>query len=131
MISICTIQSLFQYFYLRKSCPSNTVKIVFFCLTHHLCNYTVYRNLPILSRLPYLSQEIGYFVIRHTERFNLDLGVGTGGSKPYSEIRFLPDNKSDYVPTTKQIQQFEEDAQRNLEGLSSQFKLDFCSWPTF
>lgn len=34
----------------------------------------------------------GYFVIRYIEAFQLDLGIGTGGDKPYPEIRFLPDN---------------------------------------
>jgi len=63
---------------------------------------------------------------RHKYKETPRLGVGTGGNKPHPEIRFLHDNKSDYIPTTKQIQKFEEDAQRNMERLSNQFKLDFC-----
>lgn len=70
---------------------------------------------------------IGYFIIRYIEKFGLDLGVGTGGSKPNPQIKFLPDNANDYDASTQQIQKFEEDAQRNLERLSSQLKLDFCS----
>jgi hypothetical protein len=31
----------------------------------------------------------GYSVIRYIEAFQLDLGIGTGGDKPYPEIRFL------------------------------------------
>jgi hypothetical protein len=67
---------------------------------------------------------IGYFIIRYIEKFQLDLGIGTGGDKPHPEIRFLPDNETGYKATTKQIQKFEIDAQRNLDGLK--FKLDFC-----
>jgi len=70
---------------------------------------------------------IGYFVIRYIEKFQLDLGVGTGGSKPHPDIRFLPDNGFGYNSSTQQIDKFEIDAQRNLTRLSSRFKLDFCS----
>ncbi|MGA9171359.1 MAG: hypothetical protein WCF03_02845 [Nitrososphaeraceae archaeon] len=70
---------------------------------------------------------IGYFIIRYMEKFGLDLGVGTGGKKPNPQIKFLPDNAYDIDASTQQIQKFEEDSKRNLERLSSQFKLDFCS----
>jgi hypothetical protein len=64
---------------------------------------------------------IGYFVIRYIEKFQLDLGIGTGGDKPHPEIRFLPDNGDGHEASS------EQHAQRNLDRLSNHFKLDFCS----
>jgi 20S proteasome alpha/beta subunit len=69
---------------------------------------------------------IGYFVIRYIEKFQLDLGIGTGGNKPHPEIRFLPDNGHGYEANIQQIREYESDVQRNLDRLNSQFRLDFC-----
>ena len=41
--------------------------------------------------------ELGYFIVRYIERFGLDCGVGTGKSKPNPQIRFVPNDKDDYV----------------------------------
>ena len=41
--------------------------------------------------------ELGYFIVRYIERFGLDCGVGTGKSKPNPQIRFIPNDKDDYV----------------------------------
>jgi 20S proteasome alpha/beta subunit len=70
---------------------------------------------------------IGYFVIRYIEKFQLNLGIGTGGNKPYPAIRFLPDYNYDRDASTQEILKFEADSKRNLDRLGSQFKLDFCS----
>jgi 20S proteasome alpha/beta subunit len=69
---------------------------------------------------------LGYFVIRYIEKFQLDLGIGTGGDKPDPGVKFLPDDGHAYEANLRQIRQFEEDAQRNLKRLDSQLKLDFC-----
>jgi hypothetical protein len=69
---------------------------------------------------------IGYFIIRYIEKFQLNLGIGTGGHKLHPDVRFLPDYDFDYDASTQQIEKFEENAQRNLDRLSNQFKLDFC-----
>jgi hypothetical protein len=68
---------------------------------------------------------IGYFIIRYIEKFQLDLGIGTGGDKSYPQIKFLPNNGYDHDATPEQIQKF-EDAKRNLDGLKQKFTLDFC-----
>ena len=70
---------------------------------------------------------IGYFVIRYIEKFQLNLGIGTGGDKPYPNVKFLPDYSYDYDASPEQIRKFEEDAKRNLDRLNNAFKLDFCS----
>jgi len=69
---------------------------------------------------------IGYFIIRYIEKIKLDLGIGTGSNKPNSQIRFLPDDGHGYEATVQQIKEYESDAQRNLDRLNNQFKLDFC-----
>jgi 20S proteasome alpha/beta subunit len=73
--------------------------------------------------------KLGYFIIRYIERFELDLGIGTGRDKPYPQIKFLPDGALDYDPSADQIVEFEHDAQRNLQKIIENrvFKLDFCS----
>ena len=72
--------------------------------------------------------EIGYFIIRYIEKFQVDLGVGTGGDRPYPQVKFLPDADYEYDPSSYQIQKLEDDARRNLDRLSKDrvFKLDFA-----
>jgi hypothetical protein len=73
--------------------------------------------------------EIGYFIIRYIEKFQVDLGVGTGGDRPYPQVKFLPDADYEYDHSSYQIQKFEDDARRNLDRLSKDrvFKLDFAN----
>jgi 20S proteasome alpha/beta subunit len=73
--------------------------------------------------------KLGYFIIKYIERFELDLGVGTGRDKPYPQIKFLPDGAADYDPSLDKIVEFEQDTQRNLQRIIDNriFKLDFCS----
>lgn len=39
------------------------------------------------------TAELGYFIIRYIEKFQLDLTVGTGGDKPRPQVRFVPDEQ--------------------------------------
>ena len=59
--------------------------------------------------------ELGYFIIKYIEKFNLDLTVGVGINKP--QIWFIPDNKDDYCATPEQLTSFEKATQIWLKNV--------------
>ncbi|MGC1931117.1 MAG: hypothetical protein WA667_19280 [Candidatus Nitrosopolaris sp.] len=69
---------------------------------------------------------IGYFIIHYIEKFQLDLGIGTGNDKHHPQIIFISNSGFDHEPDSQLIQKFEKEARRNLDQLNSKFSLDFC-----
>jgi hypothetical protein len=71
------------------------------------------------------TAEMGYFIIRYIERFELDLTVGTGQDKPYPQIRFIPDGESDYRPSEEDYRRYDYNAQRRLKKVERSLINDY------
>lgn len=76
------------------------------------------------------TAELGYFVIRYIEKFQLDLSVGTGGDKPRPQIHFIPDEKVsgeilDYPATNDQYERYELNSQLRLERVQHSIVNDY------
>jgi hypothetical protein len=79
--------------------------------------------------------ELGYFIIRYIERFQLDNTVGVGNERP--QIFFLPDNAPADASTEEQakynlhpadsilLEKFEMNTTKNLEKFEMNLKRDF------
>ena len=60
--------------------------------------------------------EIGYFIIKYIEKFNLDYTVGVGSHKP--QIWFIPDNSlQDYQMSPTQLEQLDNKTNARLNEL--------------
>jgi hypothetical protein len=65
--------------------------------------------------------ELGYFIIRYVERFQLDLTVGTGEDRPHPQIILIPDrlenDRYDYPPSAEDFERYEDNTQERLKRI--------------
>jgi 20S proteasome alpha/beta subunit len=64
--------------------------------------------------------ELGYFIIKYIERYNLDLSVGVNTDKP--QVWFIPDREVDHSADSKLLDEYEENTRKHLERIE-QYKL--------
>ncbi len=65
--------------------------------------------------------ELGYFIIKYIQRFELDLTVGVdnlAGPNNKPQIWFIPDNVDDYQADEHLLKKFEQKTQTRLEKLN-------------
>ena len=65
--------------------------------------------------------ELGYFIIKYIQRFELDLTVGVDNIRVTNDkpqIWFIPDNVDDYQADEHLLKKFEQKTQTRLEKLN-------------
>jgi hypothetical protein len=70
--------------------------------------------------------ELGYFLIKYIEKFNLDLSDGTGGNEP--QIWFLPSGQksiSDYQASEPYLAKCRENTSRRLTKIEKSIDEDY------
>jgi hypothetical protein len=69
--------------------------------------------------------DLGYFIIRYIEKFELDSGVGMGKERPNPLISFIPNSKKDTKPSRQDYTRYEKNARIRLQKIEKSLLTDY------